>query len=268
MNNQQTSGKVYLVGAGPGNADLITVRGIKVLHQADVVVYDRLVNPELLSESPVHSEHIFVGKKPGKPSVSQEQINRILIIKARELKTVIRLKGGDPFVFGRGGEECEALAEAGIPYEIVPGISSSLAAPAYAGIPATHRSVAHSFAVVTGHTAAGHKHDIFFWKHLAHVETLIILMGMRNLTNIAKSLIINGRQPGTPVAIIEKATYNDQKTTITTLGQLTSGTHLFSPPATIVVGKLVNFHDKLAWFGSDNHYRDIFETNRISNQAG
>lgn len=246
------SGKVYLVGAGPGDPDLITVRGLKTLRQADVVLYDRLVNPDILAESPVHSEHIFVGKKPGKPSVSQEQINRILIIKAREQKTVVRLKGGDPFVFGRGGEECEALAEAGIPFEIVPGISSSLAAPAYAGIPVTHRSAAHSFAVVTGHMAAGRNHDISFWSHLAHVETLVILMGMRNMKSIAKALTLNGRAYDTPVAVIQKATYNDQTTTITSLGEILSGDPTYSSPATMVVGELVRYHEKLAWFGADS----------------
>lgn len=243
-------GKVYLVGAGPGDPELITVKGSRVLKEADVIVYDRLANPELLSLTPERSEHIYVGKRPGKPSVSQDQINRILVAKAREGKTVARLKGGDPFVFGRGGEECEALKAEEVPYEVVPGISSALAAPAFAGIPVTHRKVARSFTVVTGHTVKNSP-DFENWGHLAHADTLVILMGMRNLANIADTLIGYGRASDTPAAVIEKATYREQKAVVATLETIADRTAHLSPPAVIVVGELATMGYELDWFQLD-----------------
>lgn len=245
-----TYGKVYLVGAGPGDPDLITVRGSKVLKSADVIVYDRLANPELLSLTSGDSEHIYVGKRPRRPSVSQRQINHILITKAREGKAVVRLKGGDPFVFGRGGEECEALRSEEIPYEVVPGISSALAAPAFAGIPVTHRKVARSFTVVTGHTVKN-SDDFENWGHLAYADTLVILMGMRNLSKIAETLISYGRDSETPVAVIEKATYCEQKTVTGTLSTIVEKAEHLSPPATIVIGELASMSSELAWFQAD-----------------
>lgn len=238
---------VYLVGAGPGDPDLITVKGAKVLKKADVIVYDRLANSELLSLTSAQTEHLYVGKRPDKPSISQEQINQILIAKAREGKIVARLKGGDPFVFGRGGEECEALQAEKIPYEVVPGISSALAAPAFAGIPITRRKIARSFTVVTGHTiksAEGFTH----WEHLTHADTLVILMGMRSLSEIAKLLISRGRSAATPVCVIENATYQSQKTVTGTLASIAAKTELLSPPGTIVVGELASKSESLAWF--------------------
>jgi uroporphyrin-III C-methyltransferase len=192
-------GKVYLVGAGPGDPELITVKGANILGKAEVIVYDRLANPELLSLTADRSEHLYVGKRPGKPSASQEQINRILITKAHEGKIVARLKGGDPFVFGRGGEECEALRVENIPYEVIPGISSALAAPAFAGIPVTQREIARSFTVVTGHTIKCTE-NLVHWEHLIHVDTLVILMGMKSLSKITKLLISHGRHADTPVS--------------------------------------------------------------------
>lgn len=252
MNTQPypTNGKVYLIGAGPGDPDLITVRGADILKKVDVIVYDRLANPDLLSITSENSEHIYVGKRPGKPSVSQQQINHILLTKAQAGKTVVRLKGGDPYIFGRGGEECEALKSEGIPFEVVPGISSVLAAPAFAGIPLTHRKMARSFTVVTGHTITGT--DAFEnWDHLIYADTLVILMGMRNLPVIAETFIRLGREADTPVAVIEKATYREQRTVIGTLATIAGKITHLSPPATIVVGELALMGNDLAWFQSE-----------------
>jgi len=242
----QRKGTVYLVGAGPGDPDLLTVRAINVLKKAGVVVYDRLANPEILAHASEDAERIYVGKRPGRSSVSQNQINRILISKANEGKIVVRLKGGDPFVFGRGGEECEALAGEKIPFEIVPGISSALAAPAYAGIPLTHRNLARSFTVVTGYTK--NKEDLFRnWEHIAHSDTLVILMGMKNLELIISQLILFGRQADTPVAIIEKATYRHQRTVTGTLENILEKAAYLSSPSTIVIGELADLANTLAW---------------------
>lgn len=261
-------GKVYITGAGPGDPELITVKAARVLSEAEVVVYDRLVNPELLAHTSGDSEHIYVGKRPGKPSVSQDQINRILISKARERKTVVRLKGGDPFIFGRGGEECEALASEGIPFEVVPGISSALSAPAFAGIPLTHRNFARSFAVVTGHTLNGTDH-FQNWEHLAQVDTLVILMGMKNLRAIADTLIGFGRPAGTPVAVIEKATREEQRVITATLETISKNAGHLSSPATIVVGELAAMSNDLAWFQSNEQkYNELTYVEKIPKFAG
>ncbi|MEX0995047.1 MAG: uroporphyrinogen-III C-methyltransferase [Balneolaceae bacterium] len=244
------AGTVFLIGAGPGDPDLITVRGADILKRADVIVYDRLANPELLSLTKKSSEHIYVGKRPGKPSVSQDQINRILIAKAGQNKSVARLKGGDPFVFGRGGEECETLAREKIPYEVIPGISSAIAAPAYAGIPLTHREISRSFTVVTGHIS-GEEDPFEKWEPLAHSDTLVILMGMRNLKKISKRLIEFGKLPDTPAAVVEKASYQSQRTVTGTLEEIANKADHLSPPATIIIGQLAALNADLAWFGTD-----------------
>jgi uroporphyrin-III C-methyltransferase len=263
-----SGGKVYLVGAGPGDPDLITVKGAKVLEKADIIVYDRLANPKLLSITSEQSEHIYVGKRPDKPSVSQAQINHILITKAREGKIVARLKGGDPFVFGRGGEECEALSSENIPFEVVPGISSALAAPAFAGIPVTQRNVARSFTVVTGHTISNT--DTFAnWDHLVHADTLIVLMGMRKLPQIAETLIKYGRDADTPIGVIEKATYQSQKTVFGTLGTIAEKIESLSTPGTIVIGELVAKSNQLAWFKpEENTKATAFSVRRQTQFAG
>ncbi|MEX0721198.1 MAG: uroporphyrinogen-III C-methyltransferase [Balneolaceae bacterium] len=240
-------GKVYLVGAGPGDPDLITVKGADALSLADVIVYDRLANPELLDYTSEESEHIYVGKSPGKPSVSQEQINTILVAKAGDGKIVVRLKGGDSFIFGRGGEECEALKANGVAYEVIPGISSALAAPAFAGIPLTHRKAARSFTVVTGHTITG-TNAFENWEHLAHADTLVVLMGVNNLAKISELLIRLGKAGCTPVAVIENATYQSQKIVIGTLEDIAEKASHSSPPATIVIGELAAMGNDLAWF--------------------
>lgn len=261
-------GKVYLVGAGPGDPDLITVRGSKVLELADVIVYDRLANPELLGLTRKDSEHIYVGKSPDKPSVSQEQINQILVSKALSGKHVARLKGGDPFVFGRGGEECEELRANGVPYEVVPGISSALAAPSFAGIPVTHRKMARSFTVVTGHTITG-TDNFENWSHLVHADTLVILMGMRNLSKISETLVQFGMSGGTPAAVIEKATFESQKVVVGTLADIAAKTSHLSPPATIVIGELVSLSHDLTWFNPEiSEAKTEIQPQRLANYAG
>lgn len=261
-------GIVYLVGAGPGDPDLITVKGAGILEKADVIVYDRLANPELLALTGEQSEHIYVGKRPDKPSVSQQQINHILITKANENKIVARLKGGDSFVFGRGGEECEALRAEHIAYEIVPGISCALAAPAYAGIPLTHRGIARSFTVVTGHTITG-SNDFENWEHVAHADTLVILMGVRKMAAIMEALIKHGCQASTPVAVVQEATYKNQQAVIGTLATIAEEAVHIKAPATIVVGELVHLSNDLSWFGSNQTAVEQTEMQPIlSNFAG
>jgi len=249
-------GKVYLVGAGPGDPDLITIKGSKVLELADVIVYDRLANPELLGLTREDSEHIYVGKSPDKPSVSQKQINQILVSKALNGKHVARLKGGDPFVFGRGGEECEALRANGVPYEVIPGISSALAAPSFAGIPVTHRKVARSFTVVTGHTIKG-TDEFENWYHLVHSDTLVVLMGVKNLPTISEILIELGKSPDTPAAVIERATFDSQKVAAGTLSNIAEKAAHLSPPATIVIGELAALSHELAWFRTEEAETEI-----------
>lgn len=260
-------GTVYLVGAGPGDPDLITIKGSKVLELADVIVYDRLANPELLGLTREDSEHIYVGKSPNKPSVSQEQINQILVSKALSGKHVARLKGGDPFVFGRGGEECEAMRANGVPYEVIPGISSALAAPSFAGIPVTHRKLARSFTVVTGHTITG-TNDFENWCHLVHADTLVILMGMRNLANIAETLIQLGKHPDTPAAVIQEATFDSQKVAVGTLADIAQKASHLSSPATIVIGELVSLSHDLSWFNNDLDTVTETQPQLLANYAG
>ena len=243
-----SKGKVYLVGAGPGDPGLITVRWLQLLRRADVIVYDRLVNPALLEEAPSGAERIFVGKQAGRHCIAQSEINEVLIRYARLGHDVVRLKGGDPFVFGRGGEEAEALADAGIPFEVVPGVSSAVAVPAYAGIPLTHRKFASSFAVVTGHEAR-RAEDAVDWAKLATaVDTLVILMGLSNLPIIVAKLLAHGRAPETPAAVIRWGTTNEQQTVVGTLADIVETSAHFEAPALIVVGDVVSLAGKLHWF--------------------
>ena len=245
------TGKVYLVGAGPGDPGLITVRGLQLLHSAQVIVYDQLVNLELLEETPSTAIRIFVGKQAGRHCIAQEEINRILIDHARLGYEVVRLKGGDPFVFGRGGEEAEALAEAEIPFEIVPGVSSAVAVPAYAGIPVTHRKFASSFAVVTGHEARKGKSAVDLGKLATAVDTLVILMGLHNLPAIVAKLIAHGRSPETPAAVIRRGTTNGQETMIGTLADIVEKSASLKAPTLIVVGEVVELRNQLNWFSPD-----------------
>jgi uroporphyrinogen III methyltransferase/synthase len=246
-----SKGLVYLVGAGPGNPGLITVKGLACLQKADVIVYDRLVSPALLRQAPQECEMIDVGKSPRRHTLPQEAINALLVEKALAGKAVVRLKGGDPFLFGRGGEEAEALAEAGVPFEVVPGVTSAIAAPAYAGIPVTHRDQTSSFAVVTGHEDPTKADSSLDWQKLATgVGTLVILMGVGNLPKIVAKLIEHGRDPRTPVAIVQEGTDTRQKTVTGTLADIVERAREadIKPPAVTVVGEVVALREKLRWF--------------------
>ncbi|RMH23321.1 MAG: uroporphyrinogen-III C-methyltransferase [Acidobacteria bacterium] len=240
-------GRVYLVGAGPGDPELITVRGRRCLERAEVVVYDRLVHPELLAAAPAGAERIFVGKAAGMHVASQAEINQLLVWHARRGRVVVRLKGGDPFVFGRGGEEAEALSRAGIPWQVVPAVSSAAGVPARASIPLTHRGVAASFAVITAHRAgdAGQEPD---WQALARIDTLVILMGVAGLPHVARALIDAGRDPDTPVAVIERGTLPDERVICAPLRDVAERARQAGvrPPATIVVGEVVALRRTLA----------------------
>lgn len=246
------TGKVYLVGAGPGDPGLITLTGVERIRAADVIVYDRLVSPRLLNHSRQGAELINVGKVPGVDGGhDQEAINQALIDKAREGRNVVRLKGGDPFVFGRGGEEAAALRAAGIEFQVVPGVTSAVAVPAYAGIPVTHRGVASSFAVITGHEEPGKPETAIDWAHLATaVDTLVFLMGLRNLPDIVAQLTAHGRSPETPVAVIQWGTTPEQRTVKGTLSDVADRVAEagLTPPAITVVGEVVRLRETIAWF--------------------
>jgi uroporphyrin-III C-methyltransferase len=226
----------------------MTVRGLQLLREARVVVYDQLVNPVLLEEVPVEAELIFAGKKAGKHCIAQGEINEVMIGYAWRGIDVVRLKGGDPFVFGRGGEEAEALVGAGVPFEIVPGVSSAVAVPAYAGIPLTHRNYASSFAVVTGHEAIKPKSSVDWAKLATAVDTLVILMGLHNLRAIVDELVANGRAPETPVAVIRQGTTGRQAVVSGTLADIVERSCSIKAPALIVVGAVVRLSSSLDWF--------------------
>jgi uroporphyrin-III C-methyltransferase len=243
-------GKVYLVGAGPGDPKLLTVKAVELLKQADIVIYDRLVGEAILTLTPEKAEKIYVGKRTGKHEAPQDKITELIIEKAKTGGTVVRLKGGDPFVFGRGGEEAEALVENGIEFEVVPGISSSVAAPMYAGIPLTHRDYAASVAIITGHRAGDAEKPINWAKIADAVDTMVILMGVESLQAITEKLINGGVSPQTPAAIIESGTLQQQRTIIAKIGTIAklAEEKQVKPPAVIVIGEVANLGRKLAWF--------------------
>ncbi|PFK45508.1 uroporphyrinogen-III C-methyltransferase [Bacillus cereus] len=243
-------GKVYIVGAGPGDPELISVKGVKCIKQADVILYDRLVNKELLSYAKPDADLIYCGKLPNYHTMKQETIHAFLVKYAKKGKIVTRLKGGDPFVFGRGGEEAEALAKHGIPFEIVPGITAGIAASAYAGIPVTHRDASASFAVVTGHRKEGAEEEVK-WENLAKgVDTLAVYMGVSNLPYICKQLLKHGKGEETPVAIVEWGTTSSQRTITGTLGTIVTiaEKEQIQNPSMIVIGEVVRFREKIHWF--------------------
>ena len=244
-------GKVYLIGAGPGDPGLLTIKGKACIEKADVVLYDHLANDALLSYAPPGTELIYAGKIGGAHNREQRQINEILVEKALAGKVVARLKGGDPFIFGRGGEECEALASAGIPFEIVPGITSGIGAPAYAGIPLTHRDVTTSVAFVTGHEHPGKEASGIDWERLSLGSgTVVFYMGMKNLPQIAENLMAHGRSPETPVALIRWGTRPEQEVLVGTLADIAekAAKAAFKAPAITVVGEVVRLREKLRWF--------------------
>ena len=238
-------GKVYLIGAGPGDPELLTCKGRRILEQADAILFDHLAPAALLDLAPANAERLYVGKKKSVHAFTQEEICAMLIERARRGLTVVRLKGGDPFIFGRGGEEAEALAEAGVVCELVPGISSALGIGAYAGIPLTHRGLSTSVSFVTGHAV-----DAVDWKTVGQADTLVIFMGMFAFAEIARELIAGGRSPDTPAIVVRWATRPDQETiagTLATLPQLIAE-HGMKPPATIVIGQVVRLREKLSWY--------------------
>ncbi len=251
MKHHSAKGKVYLVGGGPGDPGLITIRGAECIAAADVVVYDYLAAGRLLDHARPDCERIYVGKKGGDHTLSQEKINALLVEKASEGKTVTRLKGGDPFIFGRGGEEAEVLAGAGIEFEIVPGVTSAIAAPAYAGIPLTHRKFTSSVAFITGHEDPAKKDSAIDWQSLARgIGTLVFLMGVRNLAQIVDRLMKAGKSPDTPVALVRWGTTSRQRTVTGCLENIVQRVRKsgIKAPAIIVVGKVVELRPTLEWF--------------------
>ena len=244
-------GIVYLMGAGPGDAGLLSVKAMQCLQKADVVVYDKLANPEILQYVKKNTERIYVGKASNQHTMRQEDINQLLVDLAKAGKVVARLKGGDPFVFGRGGEEALLLKENGLLFEIVPGITSAIAVPAYAGIPVTHRNVAVSFAVITGHEDPEKNRSDINWEKLATaVDTLVFLMGVENLAHITQKLIENGRDPQTPAAVIRWGTKPEQRVLETTVEKASADVLQanLKPPAIFIVGNVVKLRKELAWF--------------------
>jgi uroporphyrinogen III methyltransferase / synthase len=244
-------GKVWLVGAGPGDPGLITLKGAKALEAAEAVVYDRLANPALLEMAPPESQRIYAGKLPGADGSSQTEINELLVKLAKEGKRVVRLKGGDPFVFGRGGEEAQALKDAGIAFEVIPGVSSAVAVPTYAGIPVSHRGVASSFTVFTGHEDPSKTQSTLRWKELASgADTLVSLMGVQGLQSITDKLIEAGRSPETPSAVISSGTLSSQRVVVGTLKDVANkaGLARLEAPAVAVFGDVVSLREQLQWF--------------------
>ncbi|WP_455756361.1 uroporphyrinogen-III C-methyltransferase [Sulfurimonas sp.] len=243
-------GNVYLTGAGPGDIELLTLKAARVIKEADVVIYDRLANPDILEMAKNGCEFVYVGKEDGKHIVPQDDINEIIYQNALKHENVVRLKGGDPFVFGRGGEEASYLFDRDIKFEIIPGITSAISGPAYAGIPVTHRGVSASFRVVTGHESPDKKVSQIPWDNFKTDDTIIFLMGLHNLDKISKKLMEIGKAHDYPVAVISKGTTKDQLVVVGTLENIVEKAKNIPTPALIVVGKVVELREQLAWFGN------------------
>lgn len=262
-------GKVYIMGAGPGDLELLTLKGKRAIEEADCIVYDRLINPRILDFAKKDAEMIYLGKGNTEGGVIQDEINRTIVTKALEGKTVARVKGGDPFVFGRGGEEIQSLFDNGISFEVIPGITSSISVPAYAGIPVTHRGVARSFHVFTGHTMEdGTWHN---FEAIAKLEgTLVFLMGIKTLPIIVSDLVKNGKNPETPVAIIEKGATADQRVTVGTLENIIEKAkeRKIVPPAITIIGEVVNLRETFKWFEDKNLFGKKILVTRDKKQAG
>ncbi len=246
-------GKVYLVGAGPGDPELLTLKALRLIKSADVILYDRLINQEILLFAKPDCELIYVGKEDGKHTIEQEKINELLLEYAHTKEVVVRLKGGDPFIFGRGGEEALFLAEHGIEFEVVPGVSSFYSVPAYAGIPITFRGISSSFAVITGHEDPRKEKSSIDWESLKGINTLIVLMGVSRRKEIARKLIEVGRDPKEPVAFIENGTTERQRVILTDLYELSTNPPEVNPPAIMVVGSVVRLKEKLSWYEATLH---------------
>lgn len=264
------TGTVYLVGAGPGDAGLLTVRGAELLRRADVVVYDALVNQELLRLARPGAEIIYGGKRAKEHAIPQGQLNSLLVEKARQGKVVVRLKGGDPYIFGRGGEEAEELAEARVPFEVVPGVSSTVAAPNYAGIPLTHRALCSSYTVVTGHEDPSKEGSSVDWAQLAQIPgTKVILMGVERIQGIAETLMAHGLAAETPIAMVRWGTTGQQQSiegTLASIGALVAKRE-FTAPAVAVIGDVVRLREKLNWFEHRAFFGQRIVVTRTREQA-
>lgn len=247
MNSLRETAHVFLVGAGPGDPELVTVRGRRLVRSADVLIYDRLVHPELVDQAPAGARRLFVGKAPGRHRVTQAEINALLVTSAGRGRRVVRLKGGDPFVFARGGEEARALRRAEVPFEVVPGVTSATSVPAFAGIPLTDRRLSSGFTVVTGHTCRENATGVD-WETLAGATTLVVLMGLGRLPEIAGLLVAHGRDPETPAAVVQSGTTRAQRVVVDRLDRIGDRTRHLEPPATIVVGEVVRLAEELDWF--------------------
>jgi len=241
-------GKVYLTGAGPGDIELLTIKALKAVQKADVIIYDRLANPEILEEAKSGCEFIFVGKEDSHHTLPQEEINELIYQSSLKYENVVRLKGGDPFVFGRGGEEGLYLRERGVEFEFIPGITSAIAVPEYAGIPVTHRGITVSFRVVTAHENPKKGYSQIPWENYKTDDTIVFLMGLHRLKTIVEKLIEIGKPKDFPIAVISRGTTKDEKTVIGTLEDIYDRAKDLPTPALIVVGEVVKLHEKLSWW--------------------
>ena len=266
-----SKGMVYLVGAGPGDPGLITVRGVECLQKADVIVYDYLANEQLLNHAPAEAERIYAGKIGGRHNQEQDEINQLLVKKSTEGKRIVRLKGGDPFVFGRGGEECEALLEAGVPFQVVPGVTAAVGAAAYAGIPLTHRDVTASVAFVTGHEGKDKDESSVDWENLSLGKgTVVFYMGITTLRRNMLRMIENSRNPQTPVALVRWATTSRQQVLTGTIADIADKAEAtgFKPPAITIVGEVVGLRNRLRWFDNQPLSGKKIIVTRSADQAG
>ncbi|MBI2864506.1 MAG: uroporphyrinogen-III C-methyltransferase [Chloroflexi bacterium] len=266
----EKKGIVYLVGAGPGDPGLITVKGLECIRKADVLVYDRLASPDLLKEARPDAERVFVGKASSHHTLTQDQINRLIVERAAAGKVVCRLKGGDPFLYGRGGEEAEELVEAGLSFEVVPGVTSAIAVPAYAGIPVTHRDITSSFAVITGHEEPNKTDSSIAWDKISTgIGTLVFLMGVENLPYIVEQLTNHGRSANTPVALVRWGTRMEQETVTGTLANIVDKVSEagLRPPAVAIVGEVVGLREKLRWFDNKPLFGKRVLVTRTRDQA-
>ncbi len=241
-------GMVYLTGAGPGDVELLTLKAHRVIGQADVIIYDRLANPEMLEMTKDGCEFVYVGKEDGRHTLPQDEINEVIYQNALKHNVVVRLKGGDPFVFGRGGEEGAYLHERNIDFEIIPGITSAVSVPAYAGIPVTHRGVAVSFRVVTGHESPNKEVSQIPWENFKTDDTIVFLMGLHNLRKIASKLMEIGKPADYPCAVISRGTTKDQSVVVGTLADIVKKAKGVPTPALIIVGRVVELREQLQWF--------------------
>jgi len=241
-------GKAYLTGAGPGDIELLTMKAHRVIGEADVIIYDRLANPEILKMAKDGCEFVYVGKEDGRHTLPQDEINEVIYQNTLKHNVVVRLKGGDPFVFGRGGEEGAYLHERGVKFEIIPGITSAISVPAYAGIPVTHRGVAVSFRVVTGHESPNKESSQIPWENFKTDDTIVFLMGLHNLPKISSKLMELGKPKDYPCAVISKGTTPEQSVVVGTLEDIVEKAKGVPTPALIIVGKVVTLREQLQWF--------------------